>query len=460
MALFDLLPDAASLTKVSTYATETYKKVVDSNADYTQSTRTQLTDLIDEVNQVLRPLNSGFDIKNSIVGNDGSTLFVTTGQENTATNVANDIDTVSESLSGANQYDILYYPENLLNSLVDNNNYATSRSTSTRYPHAMGIFLNVNSKSKLGKYISNNSKTTTKRLDNSNISDDNPGQGIGTTSGETNENTSQVNAKFGELEIIAKFKRFTGCIMLPIPLSINPTYNAAYNEAGVGGVLGTALKILVSGGNANSALMTSTIPELAGGIVRDLAKTAASNATKALSGLETGGVKNPGGIFDKIAGTISNPRTEQVFDKIELRSWKFQWQISINSVKEWNTIRKIISLLKENMHPELDITGEGTYLVMPNEFDLEFYEKGEGGFKESLSLPKIATSALTSLSVNYTPMGHWIAFEGTMIPPFATIDAIFSEMEPLHRAMVRDVGKGNNRFTADDSVFGDKRRGF
>ena len=113
------------------------------------------------------------------------------------------------------------------------------------------------------------------------------------------------------------------------------------------------------------------------------------------------------------------------------------------------------------MHPELDAQDSGTFMVMPNEFDIEFYEKVNSAYSESKTIPKVATSALASLEVDYTPQGNWIAFEGTMIPPFVTIGMVFKEMEPLHRGMVRDVAMANTAFSPPDFYFGeDTRRGF
>jgi len=387
------------------------------------------------------PFNGGADSNSNKFKQD---VTVTTGSVQ-AGETTNAVDVESEDINAsvAAPYDIIYYPEGLL----------AEGKLGNRFPHAIAIFMNVNSASKLGKFMTDNPSYEAKvRLDATtlDIGQNTAGQGVA-----GGARTSTYLDKLGA----AKFKRFTGCIMLPLPLNISAEYAAKYGDVGAGGVLGTALKMGVNGSTLGAGVLGAPV-ELLGGYLRDLAKLGASNVAGMLKSGDLGEIKNPNAMFDKIAGTIRNPRTEQVFDHITLRKWDFTWQINISSVKEWNTVRTIAALLKENMHPELDYTPAGTFMVMPNEFDLEFYEKGGAGFAESKTLPKIATSALIGLRVNYTPNGHWIAFEGTMIPPFATIDATFAEMEPLHRGMVRDVAKRDTLFTASNSLYKDVRKGF
>lgn len=459
---FEFLKDAGSLLKIN--PSNAFGQVQSTANNYLSGLTGSIPNLGTLVNSATSitnngtiPFNGGADTSNNSSVTSG---YVPSTSSSPIVNpsVSRDLNEISAYAPNGSEgaYDIIYYPQSLLD---------TTGVLGTRYPHAMAIFMNVNSKSKLGKYMKDNPNyAAAKRLDGSDLSlaDNAASQGLA-----TNTSASGVSNFLGSAGFAAKFKRFTGCIMLPIPLNVQATYSASYGKGSADGLLGTALNTAMNGASASEGFATAAWKEGVG-FLRDIGKGAVTNVAKKLSNnTDAGGVTNTKGLFDKTVGVIRNPRTEQVFEKINMREWRFQWQINISTVKEWNTVRNIASLLKENMHPELDITEAGTFMVMPNEFDIEFHEKVNGTFSESKSLPKIATCALKCFTVSYTPNGHWVSYEGTMIPPFATIEAQFDEMEPLHRGMVRDIGDNSStaehssgRFTASDIDFGDKRRGF
>lgn len=460
MNLFDLLPDASSLQNVASQAATTANNSIRPSTTTAEGDQQLLSLLVDVNPTVTQPFNSGADLRGNSVPLSNTTVITESSTPLTKPNVAIDVDAVNSfEPTGASEYNILYYPKNLL----------ANGSLGSRFPHAMGIFVNVNSKSKLGKYISDKDiRVTTYRLSKEplDLTANTANQGIAQNTG-TSTNPNSAQNFLNEAGAIAKFKRFTGCVMLPLPQDITTSYSAQYNTTGASGVLGLALNKVINGVSSVDELKHTGIDGIIG-IGRDLVKQAAVNAAELANTMgEFGQVDNAGGMFDKVLGTIRNPRTEQVFEKIGIRSFTFTWHINITSVLEWNTIRKIISFMKENMHPELEKQETGTYMIMPNEFDLEFYEKEAEAFKESLTIPKIATSVLANLEVNYTPQGSWIAFEGTMIPPFVMIRAVFTEMEPLHRDMVRDIGSDakNREFSTAGSVMEgasatEQRRGF
>ncbi len=433
----------------------------------------------------------------------GETTPTSVATRNRTENNIVGIDDVVEFKQGAKKYDILYFPTGLMN----------DGSLQKRYPHAMGIFMNVNSKSKLGKFMAGkDSYEAERRLDGGDLGGSSANQSLGKTNNGSEATTTnrirevgtdlqqqrsttdsqtkkfaldaavEMNKAFEELsKNIAKYKRFTGCIMLPIPLQIQAQYNAKYGVAGSSGLIGSVLHQATGGPNMAGdvkGMIGSAISDFARGEIRTVVENITNPKNMPFTSL--GGVQGGGATFDKILGTVQNPRTEQVFQQIELREWPFQWHLPITTVREWNTVRKIISLLKENMHPELETTDLGTYMIMPNEFDIEFYENtrkdvekdsmmSSGTFKESETLPKIATCVLSGLRVDYTPHGHWISFEGTMIPPYVAIQATFQEVEPIHRAMVQDIGDNEgSRYSVDAGYYADgankaaqkRRRGF
>jgi len=88
------------------------------------------------------------------------------------------------------------------------------------------------------------------------------------------------------------------------------------------------------------------------------------------------------------------------------------------------------------MHPRVQTKNSttGNYLVMPAEFDIEYYYKDQ----QNTSINKIATCVLERLDVNYTPHEFWAAFDKTGFPPHILLRMLFKEVEPLHREMIKD----------------------
>ena len=342
--------------------------------------------------------------------------------------------------TNVNDYKIYHFPEALINE--------SGGQLNARYPHALAIFINTNSKAKTEKGQKSVDYTLTKQKLTS------------TTGGTAIAQSSIDNQQKGEVKNTLRFatyRRSSACIMLPVPLNVHAQYSVHYGSGGASGLVGATLGMALGSadvmGNFKDRMMS-----LASGQGKEISRTLAQNAAQFINeggpklnigGTEVrafdaiggaGKIDNAGGLFDKLLGTAQNPRSEQLFQNVDFRTWSFSWNIGISSVAEWNSIRKIVSLLKTHMHPELQSTdSNGSYLVVPDEFVLEFYERGAESFSQSNTLPKIATCALTSLTVNYTPQGNWVAYEGTMIPPFVQISTNFKEIEPLHRDMVRDI---------------------
>ena len=345
---------------------------------------------------------------------------------------------ISSDIKSLNGYKILHYPDELLN---------TSAAMGNRYPHAMFFFINVSSKSLVGSSAKNK---TILDIEGNVLDLTSRTQGSGVATSFNIDKAPKVSSD-GGTKLTATRNRSIACIMLPIPLNVQAAYNIGYGQGGVDGVLGALVANAASGG-ISGVMDVLTSSETVGGIVKEVGKQGLKLGEGVLNSLGTKGgsgnngfgdtfgkTQNLSGIMDKIEGTMKNPRKEQIFSGVDFRTFNFSWNIPIRSTGEWISIRKIISLFKKHMHPELQAGSSGSYLVLPDEFDIQFYEKTSDKFSESKTLPKIATSVIESLQVNYTPQGSWVAFEGTMIPPFVQISMTIKELEPLVRSMVADV---------------------
>ena len=93
------------------------------------------------------------------------------------------------------------------------------------------------------------------------------------------------------------------------------------------------------------------------------------------------------------------------------------------------------------MHPELavatqgnngSVSLEGSYLITPSTFDIEFYNISA----RNEMIHKISTSVLESMDVDYSGSGSWLAFKGTGNPYQVNVSLQFKEIRPMHRTDV------------------------
>jgi hypothetical protein len=333
-----------------------------------------------------------------------------------------------------------------------------------RYPHVCAFFINENVKDRSAETDRNMSRgATTARIAGTYKTADAAqlnvvtnrisNGGFSTTTRELVGALSSSGAQatvnqigeylgFGPTDIsalVAKtYKRLNLAIFLPMPQKVSHSYGVQYNEQGMEGMWGTALTALNNEG-IGAALKNGGEQFVRG----TLSKLAAAAAKQAVMGDDTAGKK----IFNKTLGTAENPRTEQVFDKVEVREFTFEWVFFPKSEQESNDLRDIMSLFKENMLPAFrsDDNVGGIY-TMPNEFDIEFYtsqlESNEfetiETFKENRHISRISTCVLTGLQINSTPDGKFTAFKGTGAPISLAVSMTFKELSPLHRGMVGD----------------------
>jgi hypothetical protein len=419
------------------------------------------------------------------MANDGSISFRPEQfNEPPPANVVDNRKVTQSGTVGGNTYDVFRYPSNV-------------GEPGDRYPHMMMFFINVNTRSKAAKDV--NGKSNTFDVD---LTKKTANQGLGQTLNKQPTNSDQakaatavpltinktdgalattikeglnsavtkVNAEISETasDFKAKFgtsyKRLRTAIALYVPNSIKADYSTAYEEAGSGGVMGSAFSSLLSGqglgnfaGNAmNETLRTgasvaagnlgkivgAAVGGVAGGLLgakRSANAAQAGAASGAASGGLVGaildnGMENTRALIDRATGQVVNPKKEVVFRHVQFRTHTFSYLFAPRNTTDVEVIKNIIKTFKMHMHPELptDDKDSGMYLIMPDEFDIEFYSHG----KENDFVHKIATSVLTDMSVDYTPTGHWSAFKQTGHPVMVSLSLTFRELEPLVRNQI------------------------
>ena len=329
-----------------------------------------------------------------------------------------------------------------------------------RYPYYMVFYINASSKSALGKA----SKVT-------NIADKGAGQKV--TAGKIttalpkivkniNRTISEINpflldhigmeisaidpvALNEALTTLMDFapppKRLKQTVALPIPSSLNFASQAEYQDAS-SGFLGSLINDVAGSGGVDRGLRD---------VVVKAKQTIISGVANAIGGVfGSGASPNFDLIANRLRNTTQNQRKEQVFTDVTTRTFSFDWLFVPKTEKESQDIKDIIYFFKYNMHPEVmgsdakETELAGFNLIMPNEFDIEFESMNNGESSETLnSLPKISTCVLKDCSVNYTPLGKFIAFNDKDGKPTGNAVAVhlsmtFSEIEPLTRSKIME----------------------
>jgi len=104
-----------------------------------------------------------------------------------------------------------------------------------------------------------------------------------------------------------------------------------------------------------------------------------------------------------------NNHSEVIFNGIGFRKFSFRFRFTPTSEEEAINIDNIIRAFKFYAAPEILSGTAGRFWIYPAEFDIQYHSNG----KENLYLNKISTCALTDISIDYTPMGHWAGHRPT-----------------------------------------------
>jgi hypothetical protein len=125
-----------------------------------------------------------------------------------------------------------------------------------------------------------------------------------------------------------------------------------------------------------------------------------------------------------------NPKKEVMFDSFGYRTFSFRYQFAPKSLAESQTVSEIIETFRYYALPE--ITKSRLFYIFPAEFELSFML----GMKDNPNIPRITTSVLQRVSVNYSPnAGIWATLpNGAPIAIDMTLD--FLELEMVDRSRV------------------------
>jgi hypothetical protein len=227
-------------------------------------------------------------------------------------------------------------------------------------------------------------------------------------------------------------KRITDSVALYLPPNVTDTTAATYNGAATG-VLGFAAAgaagVLQGMQNKDYEAAAKALVGSAKGFLSEAAKKAATELAEGLTGAEGGA-----GLINKAFGQADNPYMEVLFDKMELRTFTYNFTFAPKNVQERDDVQKIIALFRFHMSPELK--GENNrFLTLPSEFDIHYmFQSKDGQASENDFYNKIATCVLTNCDTNYTPDGVNSFGDGS--PTKITMALTFQETELLTKERV------------------------
>ena len=227
-------------------------------------------------------------------------------------------------------------------------------------------------------------------------------------------------------------RRISDSIAIYLPPNVTDSTVASYNGAATG-ILGFAAAggagLIEAMNNKDFEAAAKSLVGSAKGFLSEAAKNAAAELAEGLTNAE-GGL----GLINKAFGQADNPYMEVLFDKMELRTFTYNFTFSPKNKQETEDVQKIIALFRFHMAPELK--GQNNrFLTLPSEFDIHYmYQDQAGQASENDFYNKIATCVCTGCDVNYTPDGVK-SFEGGA-PTKITMTLSFQETELLTKERV------------------------
>ena len=377
---------------------------------------------------------------------NGATTSATSLQQNNATAMT----TLPNTPVGKQPNDKLLATKYLM--------YPPSQLGSTRYPHYMVIYINVNSKSSLAINAPKGTFTDLTGLDKTNVA------AIG---GTTQKGLQKIGIGSSTDSWVASHKRLAQAIALPMPVDVTFTYAAEYGQLSTGGILGSLFSDLASGKGISESLsnagtnMMQNAPgaairagaTVAGGVVGSvLGKLGGNAAVGAGAGAALGAsvdAASINAILNKSKGQAVNERLEQMFKQMQFRNFTFTYTFAPRDLSETYAIQLIVDSLRLHMHPEIAggaAQGKSNFLIMPDEFDIEFRFANPTGLDSANEFVQhINTCALAGLTVNDAPLGQWVAFKDGA-PSIIALQLHFIELQPLTREDIQnEINSRENR---------------
>ena len=206
-------------------------------------------------------------------------------------------------------------------------------------------------------------------------------------------------------------------IAMPLPEKIKDSLRVNYSTSDLG--FG-AVTLLFGENVANS--------NKGGPSVADAAIGSASYVIRTLLASLPGGI---GGLSQKLAGSIPNPFSAAIFEKVTPRKFNFNWTIQPQSAQESQNLRDVINHLRYWSLP--NPSAQRLILEVPYEWELSFVGTN--------FLYSFSRCVMSNIDIDYSPNG----FNSFMIdgaPQSVTIAIEFEEIFPLDKSTIDEGGAG------------------
>ena len=132
----------------------------------------------------------------------------------------------------------------------------------------------------------------------------------------------------------------------------------------------------------------------------------------------------------KTIGSAVNPQMELLFNRIDFRTYQFEFLFTPKSQSEAVIVSDIIKAFKFHAAPDIDSSSSGRYFVVPSVFEIEaFFQNGPNKF-----VNKFAVSALESVFVDYAPQGWVTHQDGSPVQTRMTLK--FKEMDIMTKSKI------------------------
>ena len=138
--------------------------------------------------------------------------------------------------------------------------------------------------------------------------------------------------------------------------------------------------------------------------------------------------------LQKATGRAFNNNLEMVFEGVPMREFQYDFEFAPRNRGELDAARKIISLFKFHMHPELGMTND---FVVPSQFQLTFMYLD----KQNMYIPKISKCVLTKMDLSHGDESVFSTFASDELgaaPIYTKMALSFSETEIMTKQKIAE----------------------
>ena len=204
-----------------------------------------------------------------------------------------------------------------------------------------------------------------------------------------------------------------GSVTLPMPGGLRDNNQQSWGNAELNPVQAVGAQLALAAFNSADA---------AGSLLKNVAGDMGSaGMDDAAQKLIAGQITGAGGQLIKRSGALINPNVELLFNKPELRSFQFSFNLSPRNPQEAQTVKQIIRTFKQASAPRRTV--KGYFLRTPLIYKIEY-------INNAFNLNRFKECAMTSFQTDYTPNGNYSTFsDGTMTQ--YKIQMSFTELDPI-----------------------------